>query len=303
MASPLAATAALLLMTVSACVPVNADGDSNLLPEQPRGCTDDPTVAYGDDDVVPAPALSPDSIQLPQAPAPDAVVNADPLAIGPSSEDAEIPQADVTDSMLDLAAGIPVADDGPEAAVPEPLIALQPAASPIDAPAGVCIQHIDVLTGLVSTLPVGLASVDCVGNETSLLQCTSSRVDGEECGCPAGNFTDATFLACANSAGDCPSPPPTEGALRLRGGFRLPCDPIYTGSVEIFHLNEWGAICDRFRGFGVADVVCRQLGFPHGDNVNPSTNPPDPEPGQFGSGAPTEEAEEPQERFWLSGAS
>eukprot|EP00892_Ulva_mutabilis_P004968 jgi/Ulvmu1/2843/UM144_0008.1 len=162
---------------------------------------------------------------------------------------------------------------------------------------------------LVANLPVGLASVDCNGTETSLLQCTSSQEAIPTCGVPNSQFTDATVLACANSAGNCTTAVPTEGALRLRGGFGSPCDPVYTGFVEVFHLEEWGAICTgRFQGnsnLQVADVVCRQLGFPHGTEVDPSTNPPDRDPNErdYSYTAETDEAEEPQERFWLSEAS
>ena len=71
-------------------------------------------------------------------------------------------------------------------------------------------------------------------------------------------------------------PGPAEGAVRLVGGFGTPCDPLHSGFVEIFHDDDWGRIClhpfdnkrepeDRL----VADVACRQLGFPHGTLVLP----------------------------------
>ena len=65
--------------------------------------------------------------------------------------------------------------------------------------------------------------------------------------------------------------------MRLVGGFGTLCDPLHSGFAEVFHDGEWGAIClepfsrstnppeDRL----VADVVCRQLGFPHGSLVIP----------------------------------
>lgn len=56
-----------------------------------------------------------------------------------------------------------------------------------------------LLQVLVSSLPVGLASVDCSGTETSLLDCTSSRDDIQSCDVPNTNLSDATVLACANS--------------------------------------------------------------------------------------------------------
>lgn len=53
---------------------------------------------------------------------------------------------------------------------------------------------------LVATLPVVLASVDCNGTETSLLDCTSSQDDLLQCGIENTNLTDATVLTCANTA-------------------------------------------------------------------------------------------------------
>lgn len=76
--------------------------------------------------------------------------------------------------------------------------------------------------------------------------------------------------------------------------------------MEIFHDGEWGAICngdDRFDRL-TADVVCRQLGFPHGNPINPAG---DVDPASLGYNdygflaydPPVEEAEEPLGRFWL----
>ena len=95
--------------------------------------------------------------------------------------------------------------------------------------------------------------------------------------------------------------------MRLRGGLGTPLSPIHSGFVEVFHDNEWGAICDGDpdREDLAADVVCRQLGFPHGTTVDPTTNPQgtgqrDPFTGTVPD---VEESQEQQERFWLSGVS
>ena len=86
----------------------------------------------------------------------------------------------------------------------------------------------------------------------------------------------------------------TEGSVRLRGGFGTLCDPIHSGFIEVLHSGEWGSICTQdFSEYSgennlVADVVCRQLGFPYGNRVNP-LNLED-----------MEEADEPLDRFWLS---
>ena len=112
----------------------------------------------------------------------------------------------------------------------------------------------------------------------------------------------------------------TEGSVRLRGGFGTPCDPVHSGFIEVLHFGEWGSICtdrraeDRAEDNLVADVVCRQLGFPHGTRIDPLTAqapPPMPEgaPSPYSTyyytyyydyDTPTEEAEEPVDRFWLS---
>ena len=94
--------------------------------------------------------------------------------------------------------------------------------------------------------------------------------------------------------------------MRLRGGFGTPCDAVYSGFVEIYHFGEWGAICNGRddNDHLAADVVCRQLGFPHGTVVDPMTNQVD-DYSSFDYGSEPsveyEEAEEPQGRFWLDG--
>lgn len=76
---------------------------------------------------------------------------------------------------------------------------------------------------------------------------------------------------------------PSTGSVRLRGGFGSLCDDMYTGFVEVFNFGVWGAVCDyapdedRVAG----DVVCRQLGFPHGNTIDPTNNAPDPGPAVY----------------------
>ena len=112
--------------------------------------------------------------------------------------------------------------------------------------------------------------------------------------------------------------------MRLRGGFGSLCDPIHSGFIEVLHLDEWGSICtdqraeDRAEDNLVADVVCRQLGFPHGTRIDPLTSrPPPPSTPDYEALSPDatsysssyndyvyspsmEEAEEAVDRFWLS---
>ena len=109
--------------------------------------------------------------------------------------------------------------------------------------------------------------------------------------------------------------------MRLRGGFGTPCDPVHSGFIEVLHSGEWGSICTQQRPDNraednlVADVACRQLGFPHGTRVDPLTSRPPP-PSQsdgeasspyatyyisyFDNSDTTEEAEESVDRFWLT---
>eukprot|EP00892_Ulva_mutabilis_P004970 jgi/Ulvmu1/2845/UM144_0010.1 len=171
---------------------------------------------------------------------------------------------------------------------------------------------------LAADIPVGIATVDCNGTETSLLQCTSSLDQARACVVPQSNFTDATVLACANSttAADCMEGMlPEEGAVRLRGGFGTMCDPIHTGFVEVFHNGEWGTICvgnerdnnlNSVDDFLAADVICRQLGFPHGTVMDIQSKNPVPPPvlafDPFGKAEPIlqrEEVTEPFGRVWL----
>lgn len=46
--------------------------------------------------------------------------------------------------------------------------------------------------------------------------------------------------------------------------------------MEIFHLQEWGGVCidTTVTEFLHADVICRQLGFPHGTDASIETDPP-----------------------------
>lgn len=99
-------------------------------------------------------------------------------------------------------------------------------------------------------------------------------------------------------------PPREQDAVRLRGGFGTPCDPLHSGFVEVFNAGEWGAICDgefaRRRDFLVADVVCRQLGFPHGTVVDSETTRPDLYFDYYFNDDIGEESEVPLGRVWLN---
>ncbi len=70
--------------------------------------------------------------------------------------------------------------------------------------------------------------------------------------------------AIARSAGRAPSlsfpSPPSGQRIRLREGRAA-----YSGYLELFHLDEWGYVCDADTWtMAEADLVCRQLGFVRG---------------------------------------
>eukprot|EP00892_Ulva_mutabilis_P002672 jgi/Ulvmu1/12405/UM009_0052.1 len=125
---------------------------------------------------------------------------------------------------------------------------------------------------LVAELPVAIPSLDCDGNETSLLDCVVPTGMGRGRG---ARPPCATVLACGDTTPDCPVTTPQEGDVRLRGGSGTPCDPVHTGFVEIFLDDAWAGICEALADVDrlVSDVVCRQLGFPHGTVVEPTANP------------------------------
>ena len=91
---------------------------------------------------------------------------------------------------------------------------------------------------------IWLDDVQCVGNETRLIDCPANSLGAHNC----VHFEDAGV--------DCQ--PPTcsvQGDIRLQGGNAT------QGRVEICHNNVWGTVCDDFWDTADAEVVCRQLGF------------------------------------------
>jgi hypothetical protein len=94
--------------------------------------------------------------------------------------------------------------------------------------------------------------------------------------------------------------------IRLTGGFGSRCDSIHTGFVEIYHLGSWGSICavEYMTDPSLAEVVCRQLGFPYGTIVD-SWAPTKLQEGHndyafYDYNTKVEESEEPGLPMWLS---
>jgi hypothetical protein len=98
---------------------------------------------------------------------------------------------------------------------------------------------------------------------------------------------------------------PSEGAVRLIDGFGGLCDDLHAGIVEIYHEGRWGAVCSTYLRYNapplVAQVVCKQLGFPYGTLYNGrSIEFRDDEPyygGYYDEGP--EESMVPSELYWL----
>ena len=106
---------------------------------------------------------------------------------------------------------------------------------------------------------IWLGGVQCMENETSLLNCSSvssTCTHAQDAGvrCPQGTLCSSTmrlksnflqiFIGC------------NEGDVRLLEG-----SSELEGQVEICLNNIWGTVCDSGWDSNDARVVCRQLGF------------------------------------------
>lgn len=104
--------------------------------------------------------------------------------------------------------------------------------------------HVGATTWTTSiTGQIRLGSVQCLGNETRLIDCPANVI---------GSCARSAGVRCyAEDTSNC-----SLGAIRLRG------DTDISGRVEICINNDWGTVCDNQWDNTDARVACVQLGLP-----------------------------------------
>ena len=90
-----------------------------------------------------------------------------------------------------------------------------------------------------------LDNVQCVGDETHLINCSSNGVGVHNC----FHFEDVGVR--------CSDPTCTTGDTRLAGG-----DSQYAGRLEICINGLWGTVCDDLFNDIDAGVACKSLNLP-----------------------------------------
>jgi deleted-in-malignant-brain-tumors protein 1 len=101
--------------------------------------------------------------------------------------------------------------------------------------------------------PIYIEGVNCVGDETHLLNCGYST--RHDCG-----EHEIIGVQCDNHEEQ-----PYSGEVRLTGG-EYPSE----GRLEVFFNGQWGGVCSSGFDPSDGDVVCRQLGYTHAENISTS---------------------------------
>ncbi|XP_071839533.1 scavenger receptor cysteine-rich domain-containing protein DMBT1-like isoform X3 [Apostichopus japonicus] len=99
--------------------------------------------------------------------------------------------------------------------------------------------------------PIWLDNVECIGNETSLSECSSNNLGVHNC-----QHSEDAGVECSQVSQN------VESEIRLIGGSKES-----EGRVEVYVDGVWGTVCDDEWDIHDADVVCRQLGYSGGESA------------------------------------